>query len=100
MPPRQTASERSIVNSIMSWLKDQPDTWCMKVHGGPYQVAGVPDIIGVKEGVFFAIEVKRPGQKPTKIQEHVMEQMTFAGARVTVATCVEDVRRWEVFVDW
>lgn len=91
---KQTASEKSIVNSIMAWVKAQPLTWAMVVHGGPYQVAGVPDIIGVHKSVFFGIEVKRPGQKPTKIQKHMMSLLEDAGAEVTVATSVQDVERW------
>jgi len=41
----------------------------IKIHGGPYTVAGTPDLIGVLNGRSFAIEVKLPGKQPTAKQQ-------------------------------
>lgn len=44
----------------------------MKIHGGPYQDAGTPDLLACYKGRFIAIEVKtargvvRPEQKAAK----------------------------------
>ena len=68
--------------------------WAFKVAGGPYQQAGVPDIVGCLGGKFFAIEVKVPGNKPTPLQEKVMQDIENAGGAVSVAYSVDDVRKY------
>ena len=52
--------------------------------------AGWPDIIGVYKGKFIGIEVKRPGKKPTKLQEYKLHQLTRAGAETCVAVSLSD----------
>src|SRR5262249_28281728 len=42
------------------------------------------DCLGCIRGAFFAIETKAPGKKPTKLQEHTIEQMQLAKAKVVV----------------
>ena len=82
-------SERSIVNAISRRLKDR-GVWHFKVHGSAYQRAGIPDIVGCCRGRFFAFEVKRPGEDPTKIQRYEMMRLAESGAIVGVARSVED----------
>lgn len=60
------------------------------VHGSALMMAGLPDLIGCHRGRFFAIEVKMPGNKPSKIQRHVMGKIEAAGGRVCVAYSVQD----------
>lgn len=50
----------------------------------PLYNRGIPDIIGVYRGILFAIETKAGNNKPTAIQNKVMRDMAFAGARVLV----------------
>lgn len=52
---------------------------------------GTPDIIGCRNGRMVMIEVKRPGNKPTAIQNQVMDEWREYGADVFVATSLEDV---------
>ena len=54
--------------------------------------AGWPDIIGVYKGRFIGLEVKRPGQKATKLQEFKLAELKAAGAYVCVATSVSDAQ--------
>jgi len=42
------------------------------------------DYIGCHSGVFFAIETKKPGGKPTDRQNMIIEQMRAAGGKVFV----------------
>lgn len=42
------------------------------------------DYIGCHFGVFFAIETKKPGGKPTKRQDTIIEAMCAAGGKVFV----------------
>ncbi len=45
---------------------------------------GVPDFQGVFHGIAFAIEVKRPGEKPTTEQLGELKWLELAGARTAV----------------
>lgn len=84
--------EAQVVAQITRWLKTQEGLWFMKTHGGQYGRAGVPDIIGCVGGHFFAIEVKRPGGKPTPLQLTCMAAIKGAWGNVGVATCLEDAQ--------
>ena len=85
-----TQPEARIVAQIMSVLGSLPRCWAFKVHGGMYQSAGVPDIVGVHDGRFFAIEVKTATGKATKLQELVLRRIIKAGGRAGVARGVEE----------
>lgn len=69
---------------------EERGAFMFKIHGGPTMMAGLPDLIGVWHGRFIAVEVKMPGNKPSKIQERVMDRIRTAGGRVVVAYSVAD----------
>lgn len=71
-----------------------PDCYFLKVHGNEYQTRGTPDIIGCYRGQAFGLELKAPGEQPTKIQLYQLRRMENAGAIVTVADS------WSVFLHW
>ena len=83
--------EATIQRNIVRYLKGL-GAWYLKVHGSPYQRAGVPDLLCCHKGRFYAFEVKRPGEKPTPIQSHELEEVETAGGIATVVTSVEDVQ--------
>jgi len=63
----------------------------MKIHGGPYQMSGVPDVLCVKHGVAVFLEVKKPGEKPTEIQKARMDEIRrVGGASCAVVTSKEE----------
>jgi Holliday junction resolvase len=66
------------------------DGWWFKVHGSPFQKAGVPDIIGCYRGLFVAIELKMPGNGPSELQKHILDLLTKAGARCGVAYTIKE----------
>lgn len=80
-------SESSIVAGISRYLKANK-IWHMKVHGNGCQRVGIPDIIGCVGGQMFALEVKRPGEKASKIQQYEIGKLRESGA---VAEVVESV---------
>jgi len=84
-------TEAAITESIMRWLRRQ-GAHVIKTYGGPYR-RGLPDLIGVCRGRALALEVKRPGGKPTPLQEHELGRWAAAGAVAAVVTSVEDVKR-------
>lgn len=62
----------------------------MKVHGGPYQLSGVPDLLCIKAGRAMFLEVKQPGKHPTEIQRRRMNEIeTVGGAACHVVTSKE-----------
>ena len=84
-------SERAITKQIMRYLQGLDRSWWMKVHGGPYQKAGVPDILGCYRGRFFAFEVKVPGGKTTAKQDHEIQRIRDADGVVDVVTSRAEV---------
>jgi hypothetical protein len=83
-------SESSIVTAIVRLAK-QRDWWVMKIHGGPYQLAGVPDLLCLKDGRAVFLEVKQPGKKATEIQTRRMAEIeTQGGAACHVVTSKEE----------
>lgn len=84
--------ESSIVARIVRHLRDEyPTAWWFKVHGGPFQRAGVPDLLVCHEGRLHAFEVKVPGEKPTMLQRHELQRLEGAGAVAEVVTSWEQV---------
>lgn len=52
---------------------------------------GTPDILAVISGRFVAIEVKRPGGKPSKLQLAQLKRIEAAGGVAFVADSIDDV---------
>lgn len=84
--------ETLIVEKIMDRLSAEGGFW-FKVHGGAFQLAGIPDILGCWKGQFVAIEVKTETGKPTKLQLYRIEQILAAGGRAGIARNVEEALR-------
>ena len=59
---------------------------------------GVPDLIFIKDGQTFALELKRPGQHPSADQRIAMRDMAAAGAEVSVVHgldyALDTIREW------
>lgn len=88
-----TRPETEITKEAITWLKSQPATYARKLHtGGMSGERGHPDIDGCTHGRALKIEMKRPGEKPTKIQMVRLLQWRESGALVGWATSVEEVR--------
>lgn len=82
--------ESAIVAAIVRVAKAR-GWWVMKIHGGPYQLAGVPDLLCLKGGRAMFLEVKQPGKKATEIQARRMNEIeTQGGAVCHVVTSKEE----------
>ena len=84
------SKEKTITNKIIDRLRLVPDSFVMKVHGGPMQMAGVPDVLFICKGNTMWFEVKQPGKQPTRIQEHRMKELARAGSYPFVVTSVQE----------
>jgi Holliday junction resolvase len=82
--------ESSITKSIQKYAKSR-GWWVMKIAGGAFQRAGVPDLLLVKSGRAVFLEVKQPGKKATPLQEQVMRELRdIGGATAAVVTSREE----------
>jgi Holliday junction resolvase len=84
--------ESNITKNILKYLRSLKDCFAWKVHGGMYGTAGIPDVVVCYRGRFLAFEVKRPGNKPTKLQAATIKKMRQAGGDVHVVTSVGEVK--------
>lgn len=93
--------ESRLVARIRDAVRERhPDAWVFKVAGGPYQAAGVPDLLVCAGGRLFAFEVKcpRPGEseaavlgRVTAIQWDTLGELVRAGAVAEVVTSTDEV---------
>ena len=99
--------EKDLELLILRWLNKQPYTFAFKVEtsgyydkklkkfrkrNNPFCFKGTSDIIGCKNGRFFAIEVKLGYNKPTLHQLAFLECVEKEGyAKPLVAYSLEDV---------
>ena len=84
--------ESNITKSILKYLRGLDGCFAWKEHGGMYGTTGIPDVICCYQGMFLAFEVKRPGNKPTMIQQAMIDKMRQAGGKVYIVNSVKDVR--------
>lgn len=58
-----------------------------------YGSPGSADILGVTpRGQFLAVELKRPGNKPTELQAEWLERVRKSGGLAIVATSLDELR--------
>lgn len=83
--PARSPLESTIQRRIRTRLqREYPGSVWWKIHGGPFQHAGLPDLIGVVAGTFCGLEVKRAGQTATAIQSETLESIRRAGGCAAV----------------
>lgn len=79
------------VNKVFCHIDFQPpgkDKWYQHRSS-----VGVADILGIYKGKPLAIEVKKKGNRATKIQEEYLERFRKEGGIAFVAYGIEDVQR-------
>ena len=87
------ATEQQIQKKIFNYLVSQG---CYVIKVISASKAGVHDIIGCYEGIFFSIEVKTPStcNNVSKLQEYNMDMVRQAGGHSMVAWNVEQVEEF------
>lgn len=91
--------EARVKNKLRSLLTDS-DRWGYIYHYWPVPGgygATTLDVIGCYRGLFFAVEVKKPGGRPTLRQQGVIEDIGLAGGRAFV---VDGEASLAVFEKW
>jgi len=85
-------NEKNITDNVMKLLKKQPGGFAVKLHGGRYQKSGLPDVLFIQDGTVYFFEVKRPGNKLTKLQADTMKRLCKAGAFCYTVFSAADVK--------
>lgn len=86
--------EGMVKAAIKKWLLTVPDCWFyMPVQNG-MGIVGIPDIVGLIGGRFFAIECKAPGKEKntTANQDRILGFIRATGGIALVASDVLTVR--------
>lgn len=91
--------ETTLRNSIVKEVKARYglDLYIKKIHGSPYQEAGIPDLIGCYKSVFFGMEIKVGVNGATLIQEANIRDIILSGGWARVIRSVEEAVE---FIDW
>lgn len=85
MAQRESKLSRKIISEL-----EKRKIFCFKIHGGPFMMAGLPDIIACVDGRFVGLETKNPdGGDPTRIQQFVHRKIMQSGGVVYVVRSVE-----------
>lgn len=68
-----------------------PNSFWFKVHGGPFQRAGIPDLLGCVNGVYFALEIKvKDKGELSAIQVDTIERINNAGGYAAEITSPQE----------
>ncbi|ETK27392.1 VRR-NUC domain-containing protein [Paenibacillus larvae subsp. larvae DSM 25719] len=76
--------EAQFQKKVTNFLNAQPDIWYVKVWGGGYQRAGIPDILCCAKGHFIAIELKSETGRTSKLQDYNLNRISESGGMTIV----------------
>lgn len=82
--------EYRVVQKIKKLIRSRGG-WCVKIHGGPYQDKGTPDILACYQGRFLAVEVKTPRGTPGPEQLVAQKQILGSGGVSLITHRVKEV---------
>ena len=92
-------TEAIIQRRCLKWLREN-DFFAVKIHIGaikiqgksiPNPAAGHPDILAIRDGKYFGIEVKKPGGKVSPKQDEFHKKIEKAGGAVIVAYSLQSM---------
>lgn len=68
------AEEKTFENTVKKWLREQ-GYWYVKVWGGGFQRAGIPDILACINGNFVALELKSETGRLSELQKYNLKKI-------------------------
>ena len=81
--------EKQIENQIRKALTDR-GFWVVKIHGGIYQMSGLPDLLAIRDGRAYWFEVKTPTGKVSRLQEEIIKELRSIGCTAEVVRSREE----------
>lgn len=82
--------EYRIVQNIKKLIRARGG-WCVKIHGGPYQDTGTPDLLACYKGRFIAIEVKTSRGVVSPEQKVSQQGIVKSGGYALITHLIGDV---------
>lgn len=82
--------EATVANGVDRILNKR-GAWTVNIHGAGIGRNGIPDRLACYHGRFLALELKAPGNKPTRLQQHELDQAANAGAIAATITHPDQV---------
>jgi hypothetical protein len=86
--------EKKVKDKVKQILSTYPVWYFMPSMTG-FGRAGVPDFVGCINGLFFTVETKAKGGKPTRLQEIEMRDIRASGGTCFVVVGEEDTKGLE-----
>lgn len=86
------ASEATLTRKVLAYLKPLEQSgaaWVLKIHGGPAQKAGVPDVLVIYQGRHFLMELKGDDGELSKLQSIQIGKIRRAGGKAYVVDSFE-----------
>jgi Holliday junction resolvase len=83
--------ETAIKNACFKYLESIGGYW-IKMSGSPFIRVGVPDIIGIKAGHFYAFEIKTAIGKTTKLQDLNIKLINNCGGTAVVIRSLNEIK--------
>lgn len=83
--------ENKIQASIVKFLRKQKGCWVYPTCDR--FTVGVPDVLGCLKGRFFALEVKKPTGRLSKIQSYQLKKVRDAGGIAARVDSLEDAKK-------
>lgn len=89
MPGPESRLQKKIKKALE---KHYPGSFWFVVHGGMFQQAGLPDLLGCVHGRYVGMEVKLPGEPHplTELQKWTLDQIDNADGIAAVAHSVDE----------
>jgi hypothetical protein len=84
--------ESDLSRAVIEFLNSVEGVWAFVTHGGPYQRAGIPDIVGCAYGRMFGCELKIGNKYPSPIQRKTLREIRDAGGMAITAWDLETVK--------
>ena len=84
-------NESQLTKKIVAALRDA-GVWAVKIHGGPHQSRGLPDVIACCDGQMIGLEVKLPAKRHTvtRLQAITLRDLSNHGAVTAVVTSEQE----------
>jgi hypothetical protein len=83
--------ESDLSRDVIEYLNGVPQCWAYKSHGGAYQRAGIPDIVGCYKGRFFGVELKVRDKYPSALQRKTLQEIRDVGGLAITAWDLDTV---------
>jgi hypothetical protein len=88
--------EKKRQKNIIDYINLSPNSFVVKVHGSALSRRGLPDLIGSYRGTPFAVEIKQPGNYPSKLQRKWLDKFKAGGYVTGIVRYIEDF----INLDW